>query len=332
MWAFRASSLLRNASSLGSAAAGVTFRCTPSHLVRLVGAPTCAGQPLAGTDAAPTALRQAGLHEKIEAQGWAVADDGDAVMASPRADDPHSPVGGKNAYAVGVSNRNIATAVEAAARRGEFVLTLGGDHSVAMGSVAGQLMARPDLGVLWIDAHADINEPSTSPSGNIHGMPLSFLMKLWDTNLMPGFEWMARAPPLLRERLVYVGLRDLDPVEKRAVRSLGLTAYTMHEVDRYGIGKVMEMALDKLGTRPLHLSYDIDAVDPSLAPSTGTRVQGGLNFREAHYIAESAALTGNLCGMDMVEINPSLNSERAAETVSLGIGLIGSALGSMILP
>lgn len=272
-------------------------------------------------------------------------------------------------------------------------MTLGGDHSIAAGSIAGVLAARPEAGVVWVDAHADINAPGTSPSGNLHGTPLSFLLRLLHASseaprALAGWEWLARVPPLLPSRLAYIGLRDLDPGEKAAIVSLGLRAFTMADVDRLGIGRVVEAALEHLagtadaaagsslggeaaaeegarggvteaphphpyhhptpalagGLRPLHLSFDIDAVDPALAPATGTPVPGGLTLREAHYIAETVAGTGLLGSMDLVEINPRLplgggepgggtaGAAAAAATVQLGLGLVASALGRSILP
>jgi arginase len=211
-----------------------------------------------------------------------------------------------------------------------------------MGSISGLLHARArtgpaDIAVLWVDAHADINDPSTSPSGNIHGMPLSFLLRLFDPTPLAGYEWLAGCPPLRKERLCYVGLRDLDDGEKVFIKALGVRAFTMQDIDRHGIGKVMEMALEHVNRGagaglPLHLSFDIDAVDPAVAPSTGTAVPGGLSFREAHYVCEAAAETGALRSMDLVEVNPLLSPRRAKQTVDFALALVASALGRTILP
>ena len=298
------------------------------------------GQPRQGTDRGPQSLRAAGLVSRISALHYEVLDTGDVPMHVPRADDPPSKVGGKHAYAVGISNQKIAQKVQAEAAAGRFVLTLGGDHSIAMGTVAGMLQHYHKLGqrgpgIVWVDAHADINDPSTSPSGNIHGMPLSFLMKLFETSAVPGCEWLSDIPRLARDQIVYVGLREVDAGEKAAIKNLGLKAYTMKEVDALGIGNVMREALQHLNTagyQNLHLSYDIDGVDPVLAPATGTRVPGGLSYREAHYIAEACADSGKLRSMDMVEINPDLANEHGRNaTVDLGIELVLSALGKSIL-
>ena len=210
------------------------------------------------------------------------------------------------------------------------------DHTIGAGSIAGLLKSHPDAGVLWIDAHADINTPTISPSGNMHGMPLAFLLQgLVSHSTIPGLEWMGEGPFLKKENLVYIGLRDVDSGERKLIRELGIRAFTMQDVDRFGIGKTMEMALDHLcgsNLRPIHMSYDIDAVDPVLAPSTGTTVRGGLTFREALYVAEAASESRSLVSLDMVEVNPSLvPGHGAAITVDMALLLISSALGNTIL-
>lgn len=344
------------------------------YTVSVVGAPTAWGQPIGGVDTAPAALRVAGLRAAVTDQGWRLVDRGDAVIPRPSPSDP--PGAGRNSFAVGRACHNVAKLAQAAgafadsantrgvdasvcsrlftspslrlfaAAEGDFVLCLGGDHSVAAGSISGVLAARPDTAVLWIDAHADVNTPGASPSGNLHGTPVSLLLRLHEqqqAQALPGWEWMRAMPALAPSRLAYIGLRDLDPGEKAAVRALGLCAYTMADVDRHGIGRVVEMALghllgggggDEQRRRPLHLSFDIDAVDPSLAPATGTAVPGGLTLREAHFIAEAAAATGCLGSMDLVEVNPALAGPGGGSeaTVRLGLALIASALGRSILP
>jgi arginase len=316
------------------------------HTLSVVGAPMHYGQPLLGTEQAPAAIRghNGDLRKMVTSLGWRWCDRGDVEMPKPQPSDPVSAVGGKNAFAVGKANENLARVVSEAANDGHFVLTLGGDHSVAIGSIAGLLRAKQNqggMGIVWVDAHADINAPDTSPSGNIHGMPLSFLLRIIDASQIPGSEWLLKGdiPALKKEDLVYIGLRDLDQGEKKAIKKHGIKAFTMHDIDKYGIGKVMEMALDHVQgggrpERPLHLSYDIDGVDPSIAPSTGTTVSGGLSYREAHFVAEACARTGLLGSMDLVEINPRLGKNGfsdAAATVQLGVELIGSALGKDIL-
>ena len=211
---------------------------TAPYTVTVIGAPLCYGQQLEGPERAPAALRAAGIRAAVTASGWRLVDAGDVVITTPRAGDVEADHA-RNAYAVGRSAQAISARVADAARQGHFVLTLGGDHSVALGTVSGVLAARPTAGILWVDAHADINDPATSPTGNLHGMPLSLLMGLVAPSAVPGFEWMASAPPpLLPRSLVYVGLRDLDGGEKAVIRRLGIKAFTMHDIDRHGIGKV----------------------------------------------------------------------------------------------
>ncbi|KAF1322703.1 Arginase, partial [Globisporangium splendens] len=303
------------------------------------------------------------LHKVLVDLGWSVEETGNLAFVPPTKNDPtldprygrakHSFPGMLatvfvpdglvcsdsnvlSSFSVGNGLRQIKEIYEQKASEGKFCLVLGGDHTIGAGSLAGLLSVHPDAGVIWVDAHADINTPECSGSGNMHGMPISFLMKgLVDSSKVPGFEWLANGPTMNPDQLVYVGLRDVDAGERRIIRDLGIKAFSMQEVDRYGIGKTMEMALDHLcgqKERPLHMSYDIDAVDPLLAPSTGTKVRGGLTWREAHYVAEAVAETNLLCGLDMVEVNPTLSPGTGAQlTVDMALLLISSALGNRIL-
>lgn len=312
----------------------------------VIGAPMTFGQPYCGTDSSPALLRKKGLLQKLSALSWRVEDLADLDFAAaaaaaagdhPSADHHSSPFIGnaKNRLQVGAGTHKLALTVEETVRKGCFPLILGGDHSVGIGSLAGLLRARPEMGVLWIDAHADLNTPAISESGNMHGMPVGLLMQgLLDPqqSAIPGFEWLADYPKLQPHQLVYVGLRDVDVEERKIITAMGIQAYTMTDIDRYGIGRVMELALQHLDGRPLHLSYDIDAVDPVLAPATGTAVRGGLTFREAHYVAEAVAATGHLASAEIVELNPSLSDEEGADdTVELGLQIITSLMGKSII-
>eukprot|EP00045_Choanoeca_perplexa_P015436 m.193806 g.193806 ORF g.193806 m.193806 type:complete len:379 (+) comp16990_c0_seq1:134-1270(+) len=314
-----------------------TFLTVPKTCA-IIGAPFTYGQPINGVDNGPEALREAGLLEGLSRLDWRRVEHGDLKFQQPQRGDPEYTGPGKcqHAYTVGRACEQIADAVEEHAEAGRFVLTLGGDHAIGMGTVGGILRARPNTGVLWVDAHADINTPEISGSGNMHGMPLGFLAKLVDATGIPGCEWIAKLPPFdLAQQLVYVGLRDVDMGERDIIQHYGIKAFTMSDVDRYGIGKVMEMALDHLDGRPLHMSYDIDACDPAIAPSTGTAVRGGLTYREAHFVAEAAADSHMLGSMDIVEVNPNfhgqMDDDLGEETVELGIGIVTSALGNRIL-
>ncbi|TMW68373.1 hypothetical protein Poli38472_005841 [Pythium oligandrum] len=307
--------------------------------VAVIGAPMTYGQPLLGTDSGPDLLRAGGLHKQLVDLGWFVEETGNLHFTPPRADDPvlDSRYGiAKHSFAVGNGLKLISDTYTQKAKEGKFCLVLGGDHTIGAGSLAGMLSVHPDAGIIWVDAHADINTPLLSGSGNMHGMPISFLMSgLVDTSKIPGLEWLTDGPRMNPDQLVYIGLRDVDRPERDIIRSLGIKAFTMQEVDRYGIGRTMEMALDHLcgkKERPLHMSYDIDAVDPLVAPSTGTRVRGGLTWREAVYVAEAVGETNLLCGLDMVEVNPTLApGSGAQDTVDMALLLISSALGNRII-
>jgi len=251
----------------------------------------------------------------------------------------------RNAPVCGENCRRVFEKVHSAAVQNKFVFTVGGDHSIAAGSIAAVLKARPDTAVIWVDAHGDCNTPATSPSGNYHGMPAAHLMG-WFEKSVKGFEWMDDCPKLPEARLAFIGLRDLDDMERVMLQRSDVACYSMKDVDRYGIARVMDMALQRIdpdGKRPLHLSLDVDACDPSVAPGTGTKARGGLTYREVHYICETMADTERLRSMDLVEINPALDPTDAetmhgddpdvtgTQTVRLGIELAASALGKNIL-
>jgi len=229
------------------------------------------------------------------------------------------------------------------------VLTVGGDHSIASGSITGIMKHRRDLAVVWVDAHGDCNTPETSPSKNYHGMPLAHILG-WFQHRVTGFDWcddfLATSGPLPEENVALIALRDVDPPERALLRACGVHVFTMQDIDRYGIGPIMEMALERIdpkGRRPLHLSFDIDSCDPTIAPGTGTKARGGLSYREAHYICERLACTHRLGSMDLVEVNPELDQALSetmhgddpeiggTETVRLGIELVASALGKTIV-
>jgi len=310
--------------------------------VSVVGVPFAFGQPLQGVDRGPIELRKAGLQERIMMEGWNVDDRGDIdVTALVKGLDPNAVIMRddykmKRGPQVSAINKATSEVVESAAKEDNFVLSLGGDHSIAIGTIAGILKARPDTGIIWVDAHADINTPKTTLSGNVHGMCVAFLMKHPDCADAQEFSWLKDVPTLDPRRIVYIGLRDVDSGEKRIIRELGIRAFTMQDVDRHGIGRVMDLAIEHVrgrANRPLHLSLDIDGVDPLFAPSTGTRVGGGLTYREAYYLCETLAETGLLASMDMVEVNPSIVNDpsEGERTVKMAVGLIASALGNRII-
>jgi arginase len=285
------------------------------------------------------ALIEAGLINQLRNDlEFKVAYDGQVHSYSdimPQEDPDHR--GMKRPKFVSAVTRALSEQVYEHASKGRFVLTLGGDHSVAIGTIAGTAKAmRERLGreiaVIWVDAHADINTPETSDSGNIHGMPVAFVTGLATEKREDIFGWIKQEHMLSVKKLVYIGLRDVDRGEKKILKEYGIRAFSMHDIDRYGIGKVMDMALGWIGSdTPIHLSFDVDALDPMWAPSTGTPVRGGLTLREGDFIAECVHETGSLVALDLVEVNPSLDTAGAQETIRAGCSIVRCALGDTIL-
>lgn len=230
---------------------------------------------------------------------------------------------------------------EACSKNSNFVITVGGDHSLAIGSVTGMLRHYRDLGVIWVDAHADIHTPDTSPSGNMHGCPISFLLGLQRSrDLMassPSWSWLhllARESIdqffLKPQNMVYIGLRDVELAERRYLQTLGILAFSMHEIEELGIAEVLNLSLRHLNGKAIHLSFDIDSIDPLLAPSTGTPVPAGLTEREGLYICRRLAASKRLVSMDLVEVNLELGSN-PTETVRIARAVIGAATGDTLL-
>ncbi|ODQ63167.1 Ureohydrolase [Nadsonia fulvescens var. elongata DSM 6958] len=306
----------------------------PKKELTLISAPFSGGQGRDGVDEGPRHLLEMGLVNEIEELGWKTHFDGHLDFPIPAEDADIGKM--KRPRYVSNSNKIVYEAVSKAVKNDTFPLTIGGDHSIAIGTVAGVQSVYPNAGVLWIDAHADINTPESTDSGNLHGCPVSFLVGL--AKAQPGqedvFGWVNDC--LSFDRLAYIALRDLDVFEKKIIKEKNIIAYTMHHVDKYGIAKVVEMALNRLdpdGDRPIHLSFDVDAIDPIYAPSTGTPVRGGLTWREASYLCEAVAETGNLVAMDIVECNPHLGETEIAvkDTIAVGITLAKCALGDVLL-
>ncbi len=299
--------------------------------IAIIGAPMDLGAGRRGVDMGPSALRLAGLDERIEALGYEAQDLGNIVVAQPEA----TPIGLKRA-------RFLPEIYETCARLGEMVyravsekkmpLVLGGDHSVAIGTIAGIARSYHEreakIGVIWIDAHADMNTPETSPSGNVHGMPLACCIGKGPAELTEIFGFAPKVDP---RNVAIVGLRDVDRTEVTNVREAGVSAYTMREIDERGLRSVLNEAIAHAseGTDGIHLSFDMDSVDPSEAPGVGTPVRGGLTYREAHLAMEILCDSGMLIGMEIVEVNPVLDI--ANQTAKLGVELVLSALGKRIL-
>ena len=215
-----------------------------------------------------------------------------------------------------------------------LVLTLGGDHSIALATVAAALIeTKGELSVIWVDAHEDFNTPQTSHTGKFHGMPLAALCGFFDVHEYPGFENFPEFPSLKSENVALIGIRDLDGGDQNKIHESKAHIYTMAEIDQYGIGPVIDHAIKTINpdnNLPIHLSYDIDALDPAVAPATGTRVHGGLTYREGHLIAEHLAETGCLKSIDLVEVNPDLPGSDI--TIDMASKIIMSALGQRIMP
>ena len=296
-------------------------------------------QTQTGVDAAPMALVDAGLVDQIKNDlKYNVIFDNKVHAYNelmPTSDPDYRKM--KRPLFVSAATRALSKQVYDHASKGRYVLTLGGDHSIAIGSISGTAQAiRERLGreiaVIWVDAHADINKPEMSESGNIHGMPVSFLTGLAKEDREDVFGWLKEDQLISTKKLVYIGLRDVERGEKQLLKENGIKAFSMHDIDRHGIGKVMDMALGWIGSdTPIHLSFDIDALDPMWAPSTGTAVRGGLTLREGDFIAECVHESGSLVALDLVEVNPSLEMQGATETIRAGCSIVRCALGDTLL-
>jgi arginase len=279
----------------------------------------------------PSALRVAGLNQKLAELGYQADDLGNVVVDQPES----LPTGSTHArYLPQIAHTctRLSEMVERAAGRGHVPLVLGGDHSVAIGTVAG--MSRflnqngKKLGVLWVDAHADMNTPDSSPSGNIHGMPLACIIGQGPPELA-GIA--SRVPMVDPGNVAIVGLRSVDDIERFNVRGAGVHPFTMRDIDERGMRAVMQEAIHAVssGTSGFHLSFDLDAVDPAEAPGVGTPVHGGITYREAHLAMEIVNDSGLMTSLEMVELNPVLDV--ANRTAILGVELLMSALGKRIL-
>ena len=285
--------------------------------VDIIGVPMDLGASRRGVDMGPSAVRYARLHEHLRRLGIECIKDHGNLHVPDRESAAQDRSEAKFFSVIDSVCDELSALVEAALDAGGFPIVLGGDHSIAMGTLKGLAQARGQApGLVWIDAHSDINSPATSISGNVHGMPLFFAIK-------SGY-----ADP---KRTVQIGLRDVDSSEKQLLRDFGVTAFSMSDVDRMGMTTVMERAVAVAGAQDgaVHVSFDMDGIDPSEAPGTGTPVKGGLSYREAHLIMEMLAESGSLRSIEMVEINPILDHRN--QTAILAVGLILSGLGKSIL-
>jgi arginase len=284
-----------------------------------------------GVDMGPSAMRLAGLNEKLASLGYEVEDLGNILVDQPES----SPVGKPEArYLLQIAHTcaRLADMVEKAAANQRVPVVLGGDHSVAVGTVSGMSRhfraAGQKMGLIWVDAHADMNTPETSPSGNVHGMPLACVIGLGPRELtgIGGY-----APKVEAGSVALVGLRSVDDVERFNVRGAGVHPFTMRDIDERGLPAVMREAINiaTAGTAGFHLSFDMDSLDPTEAPGVGTPVRGGITYREAHTAMELICDSGMMSSIEMVEVNPVL--DEVNRTALLAVELVTSALGKRIL-
>jgi arginase len=299
--------------------------------VHIIGVPLDLGGGRRGVDMGPSALRIAGLRDQIAALGYNVTDKGDLPAPIPETKRPENA---KKKYAkeIGKVCQKLYDVALKSLEEGALPLVLGGDHSLAAGSVAAsstwvrKTHDKP-LGLIWLDAHGDMNTPDTTGSGNVHGMPLAALLGQEPMELAS----IGGSPSILPQHTVLVGIRNLDEQEKNQIRAAGVHVFTMKDIDRDGIAKVAEraLALASDGTGGVHVSFDLDVCDPTIAPGVGTPVKGGFDYREAHMIMEMLADSGRLVALDLVEVNPTLDIRNA--TAEFGTELALSALGKNIL-
>jgi arginase len=299
--------------------------------IRVIGVPLDLGQSRRGVDMGPSAVRVAGLEARLEALGHVVEDGGNVPVAIPeQKKEGHAHA--KYLKEITATCTKHAELVLKTLESGKVPLALGGDHSVAAGTVAGVAeyyrRQKQKVGLIWIDAHSDINTPDSSPSGNVHGMPLAAIMGLWPSELANIFGFSPKVSP---ENCVLVGIRDVDAVEKENIRKAGVEVFTMRDIDERGMRAVMEETLHMAtrGTAGYHVSLDMDWVDPEDAPGVGTPVPGGATYREAHLAMEIMADDGHLLSFEIVEVNPVIDEHN--RTAELAVELALSAFGKKIL-
>jgi arginase len=294
--------------------------------IAIIGATLDLGQGRRGVDMGPSAIRYAGLEERLLSLGYDVRDHGNVETAVPEATAVHDERA-RFLPEIKATCERIAAKVVEEVEAGAIPLVLGGDHSVALGTLGGLAQVRGPGGVLWIDAHSDINTPETSPSGNVHGMSLAAALGLAD-------EWFESGvwplPAVDARRVALLGVRSLDDGERRLLREAGIRVFTMSEIDRIGVERAVSEALDRVsGGGFVHVSLDMDALDPEIAPGVGTPVRGGLTYREAHLALELVAESELAGSFEVVEVNPILDRENT--TALTAVELMASALGKKIL-
>ncbi|XP_072031873.1 arginase-1-like [Amphiura filiformis] len=277
-------------------------------------------------------IREAGLISRLSEMGRPIVDHGD-ISYQVALEDADESVGYiKHSRTLGNALKTVSDSVYSiVSEHQQTCVVLGGDHSLSIGSLHGHARAEPNMCVIWIDAHADLNLPQTSPSRNLHGMVLSFVCKETKKYLpnVPGFEWCS--PCIDASNIAYIGLRDIDPGESYILDNYGMKCFDIHQIDKYGIAEIFSRAMEWVnprGDKPIHLSFDIDSLDPIVSPSTGTPVWGGLTYREGMYIAEEVSRTNLMSVVDLVEVNPQLGTPAQQEaTVQTAVDVLMAAIG-----
>lgn len=302
-----------------------------SNIVNIIGFPMDLGADRRGVDMGPSALRIAGLKEKLEKLGYKVIDSGDInIQIMERQKITNHKL--KYLNEILKTSKLLASKVEKVLDKEQFPICIGGDHSMAIGSIAGIASHcrknKLKLGVIWIDAHADMNTDETSPSGNIHGMPLAAALGIGNSHLTNFYGF---APKVKPENCALIGLRSIDSLEKLNIKNLNPVVYTMTDIDKLGIHRIISRVLKQFKEKVdhIHISFDLDAVDPSVAPGVGTPIRGGLSYRETHLLMESIAECGCMSSLEVTEINPILDNKN--ESAIFAADVIASVMGQRIL-
>ncbi|KAL6925448.1 hypothetical protein ACO0SA_000044 [Hanseniaspora valbyensis] len=316
-----------------------------SRTVKIVLAPFNGGQPHGGVDLGPDYMMKHGLRYQIEEKlKWKTEVleplaglDLENLKKEADLKEKITKPTIKRADLVALANKKIFESCRDGINKGEFQLTIGGDHSIAIGSVAGLLSRHPNAGLIWIDAHADINTVNTTETGNLHGCPISFLANMDRKDWPESFKWIPENL-LATDKIAYIGLRDVDEAEKKILRDNNIKAFSMYHIDRFGINSVVEQAIAHISKGdkdcPIMVSYDVDAIDPEASVKcTGTKVDFGLNNREALFLCERICETGNVVALDVVEVNPTLGADEKEilKTVAIGCSIVRCSLGETLL-
>jgi len=294
----------------------------------IIGVPMDLGQNRRGVDMGPSAIRYAGVVERLEALGHNVKDEGDIPTSHARKEQS-SNTHLRNLEDVIEANSALAEKVHEVLTQGQFPLVLGGDHSIAIGTLAGLADKYENLGVIWYDAHADLNTEETSPTGNIHGMPLAVSLGLGHDDLV---NIRSFSPKIKPENVIIIGARSVDPGERELIKEKGIKVFSMHEIDKLGMTEVMNQAISYLRDRKVdgvHLSLDLDGLDPLYTPGVGTPVPGGINYRESHLAMEMLYSSSLITSAEFVEVNPILDEKN--KTADVAVGLMGSLFGESLI-